>query len=103
MHIHRGSTALAVGIVSALSTTALAQVDTSTTQAQPQAQTELPHHPQVTIHTIAGPKARLKRAPFVDFVSLRMMRKKGLITEAEYTSACRTSGRASGRSARARA
>jgi len=87
----RTRAALAVGIVSALSAKAVAQTDASTQQPQPQpqqvqvraAETE-PPPPQVTVHTVVTPPAS---HPVLDFASLRLMREKGIITDAEYKAA----------------
>ncbi len=108
MHIRTRATALAL-IVSVLSANSLAQTDASTqpqpqtqtqTQPQPQTQTQTqtqtaqtqPPPPQVTIRTVvtptnATPTKDETHRPMVDFVSLRLMREKHIITEAEYRAA----------------
>lgn len=46
-----------------------------------------PPPPQVTVHTEVAPTPSAPKSPLVDFISLRVMHDKGLITDAEYRSA----------------
>jgi len=81
-----------VGIALGWSASAMAQNEPQPTQQQTQPaptttdQTPPPPPPQITVHTIVAAKSDTK-APLVDFVSLRLMRDKNLISQAEFDSA----------------